>query len=140
MAGGLAGLLDDMASLAKVAAASIEDVGAAAGNERPSSSRCVVGPSVNKTNKQLTRSINGRRQDKKSRPKSRKRNAGLLSFARGCIILCVMRASCLCHRVACVTFLRDRGTHRRHSTVQVQVQVARVCPISANCQHSIQIE
>ncbi len=42
MAGGLAGLLDDIAALAKVAAASIDDVGAAAGRASAKAAGVVV--------------------------------------------------------------------------------------------------
>jgi predicted DNA repair protein MutK len=42
MAGGLAGLLDDIAALAKLAAASIDDVGAAAGRASAKAAGVVV--------------------------------------------------------------------------------------------------
>ena len=42
MAGGLAGLLDDIAALAKLAAASIDDVGAAAGKASAKAAGVVV--------------------------------------------------------------------------------------------------
>ena len=42
MAGGLAGLLDDVAALAKLAAASVDDVGAAAGRASAKAAGVVV--------------------------------------------------------------------------------------------------